>query len=141
MTGGPLQGTSVTDIVNGASANVGVPLPVGQPLPIIHTPKKKANYQVGQPLFIPPVVPSAVGVIRNIIGKPSAGKGNDAGITLNGITRNLDMAQSRYFTIEISGMGIHIANSTDLMLPVKSISYTIQGIDTMSLSLDRKSVV
>ena len=45
----------------------------------------------------------------------------------------MDMAQSRFFTVEIEGFSQYDINLGGL--PVKSISYTITGIETMPLSI------
>lgn len=63
-------------------------------------------------------------------------------VSLNSIVSQLDMAQSRYFTIQIfytnsSGtkeyMGLNFGKKT--LMPVNNITYTVQGIDVMTLSL------
>ena len=58
---------------------------------------------------------------------------NNTGLSLD-IASALDMAQSRYFTVEIEGMGLPLSKN-GLIMPVQNITYTIQGIDSLSLSL------
>ena len=68
------------------------------------------------------------------VGTPTNSKNKDS-ISLDSMISTLDMAQSRFFTITIEGMGIQFNRNKDKLLPVQSIAYTLKSVENMQITL------